>query len=369
MGQRVHVLDPFGITGCIQPDSLNPFDMLGPLRTASVDDMRVLTDAVVQQKALGKNQDPYWDSRAAQLITDAIRYCARQLPQPTLRDVRMVVEDYDQLSGMDRNSGTLRVCHPDTTVPFVTYGMATDRTRICITSTAIEHLSFITDGAVAGSLFNSTIDLKKVERGDPMTIYMVLPPDKLASHGKLLRLWLVVLLNTMAKRRCFPGRPTLFLVDEAAQLGEMKQLVTAITLMRGYGVRVWSFFQDLAQIRSTYPGAWEAILNNCSFHQYFGASTPMAARQLQEHLGDTCPRPVSSLKPNQLALYRPRTRGAVMRMPDYLTDAMFQGIYDPNPFHQLPPALTLVDEDHAYEVEEKIGGTVLYFPTRERRDG
>lgn len=369
MGQRVHVLDPFGVTGCIQPASLNPLDMLGTPRTASVDDMRVLAEAVIQQKTFGKNQDPYWDARATHLITDAIRYCARQLPQPTLRDVRMVVEDYDQSSGVDRASGTLRVCHPDTAVPFVTYGMATDKTRICITSTALEHLAFITDGAVAGSLFNSTIDLKKVERGDPMTIYMVLPPDKLASHGKLLRLWLVVLLNTMAQRRCFPGRPTLFLVDEAAQLGELKQLVTAITLMRGYGVRVWSFWQDLAQIRSTYPGAWETILNNCSFHQYFAASTPMAARQLQDYLGDTCPRPVASLKPNQLALYRPRARSAVLRMPDYRADAMFQGLYEPNPFHAARSELSIVDEDYRYEAEEKQGATVLHFPAREANDG
>jgi type IV secretion system protein VirD4 len=369
MGQRVHVLDPFGLTDCIQPASLNPFDMLGMPRTASVDDMRVLADAIIQQKALGKNQDPYWESRAGQLITDAIRYCARHLPHPMLRDVRMVVEDYDNMSGIDRNSGTLRVCHPATTVPFLTYGMASDRTRICITSTAVEHLAFVTDGAVAGSLFNSTIDLKRVERGDPLTVYMVLPPDKLASHGKLLRLWLVTLLNALSKRTCPPARPTLFLVDEAAQLGEMKQLVSAITLMRGYGVRVWSFWQDISQIRSTYPGTWEAILNNCSFHQYFGASTPMAARDLQAYLGDTCPRPVSSLKPNQLALYRPAAKGAVLRMPHYLTDTMFQGHYDPNPFHRQRQELSVVDDDFAYEVEEKKGGTILHFPAREAQDG
>lgn len=364
MGQRVHVLDPFGITDCIQPASLNPFDMLGTLRTASVDDMRVLADAVIQQKALSRNQDPYWDARAAQLITQAIRYCCRHLAQPTLRDVRMLVEDYDQISGAERNNAFVRVCHPDATATFSPAGMATDRTRICITSVAMDHLSFITDGAVAGSLFNSTIDLKKVERGDPLTIYMVLPPDKLASHGKLLRLWLDTLLSTLAKRTCAPGRPTLFLVDEAAQLGEMKQLVSAITLMRGYGVRVWSFWQDLSQILNTYPTQWEAILNNCSFHQYFGTSTPIAARQLQAYLGDTCPRPVASLKPNQLALYRPRATCALMRIPHYLSDAMFQGTHDPNPFHQLPPTLTLVDEEYAYEVEEKIGGTILHFPTR-----
>jgi type IV secretion system protein VirD4 len=365
MGQRVHVLDPFGITGCIQPASLNPFDMLGPPRTATVDDMRVLADAAMQMKSLSRNNDPYWDSRSQHLITEAIRYCCRHLVQPTLRDVRMLVEDYDQISGVDRHNSILRVCHPEAAVTFAPSGMATERTRICITSVAVDHLAFITEGAVVGSLFNSTIDLKKVERGDPMTIYMVLPPDKLASHGKLLRLWLITLFNALAKRRGRPALPTLFLVDEAAQLGELKPLVNAITLMRGYGVKVWSFWQDISQIRSTYPFSWEAILNNCSYHQYFGASTPMAARALQDYLGDTCPRSVASLKDNQAALYRPRAGGAVMRLPNYLTDAMFQGLYKPNPFHKVPPELAVVDEDFQYEVEDKAGGTLLHFPVRE----
>jgi len=365
MGQRVHVLDPFGITDCLQREALNPLDMLGTPRTATVDDMRVLADATMQMKALSKNNDPYWDSRAQQLITDAIRYCCRHVAQPTLADVRMLVEEYDHGCSFEKNAPEVRVKHPDAAVSFAPPGMSTERTRICITSVAVDHLAFITEGTVVGSLFNSTIDLKKVERGDPMTIYMVLPPDKLASHGKLLRLWLVTLLTTLAKRTRAPARPTLFLVDEAAQLGEVKQLVSAITLMRGYGVRVWSFFQDLSQIRHTYPTAWEEILNNCSFHQYFGASTPMAAQQLQAYLDLTCPRPVSSLKPNQLALYRPRAKGEVMRMPNYLTDAMFRGLHDPNPFHADQPELAIVDDDYEYEVEERDRGTILHFPARE----
>lgn len=365
MGQRVHVLDPFGITDCLQRASLNPFDMLGTPRTAAVDDMRVLADAAMQMKALSRNEDAYWDSRAQQLITDAIRYCCRHLAQPTLADVRMIVEDYDQISSFDRHSPQVRVSHPEATASFAPAGMSTERTRICITSVAVDHLSFITEGAVAGSLFNSTIDLKKVERGDPMTIYMVLPPDKLASHGKLLRLWLVTLLNTLSKRTRAPARPTLFLVDEAAQLGELKQLVSAITLMRGYGLRVWSFFQDISQLRSTYPFSWEAILNNCSFHQYFGASTPMAARDLHYYLGDTCLQSARSLKANQAAVFRPGADGAILRIPNYLTDAMFQGLYDPNPFHAEQPELKLVDEDFEYEVEERDRGTILHLPARE----
>lgn len=220
-------------------------------------------------------------------------------------------------------------------------------------------------GKLMRSLDHTTIDLKKVERGDPMTIYIVLPPDKLLTHGKLLRLWLTLLLNALSKRETRPAMPTLLIVDEAAQLGEMKELKSAITLMRGYGMKVWTFWQDLTQLQALYPDDWPTIVNNCAVHQYFGVSTPMAARTLQDYLGDTCPRPVASLKPNHLALYRPGEKGSVVRTPNYLTDAMFQGMFDANPFYASRPDLALVDEQ--YEIDERDGGVLLHFPAREQQ--
>ncbi|WP_159108309.1 type IV secretory system conjugative DNA transfer family protein [Hyphomicrobium sp. GJ21] len=365
MGQKVHVLDPFGVTDCIQRASLNPFDMLGPLKQASYDDMRVLAHAVIQEKVLSTKNDPYWDSRAASLVTDAIEYCVDHLIKPTLMDVRTVIENYDRYSvcATSFSPAPVASAHHGILEPFAPLGMGTERTRTSITSTAMDQLNFITGGAVANSLFHSTIDLKKVERGDPITIYLVLPPNKLFTHAKLLRLWLITLLGAIGRREAAPKLPTLMLVDEAAQLGEVKEITTAITLMRGYGVKVWTFWQDLTQLAKVYPHDWQSILNNSAFHQYFGASTPMAARVLQEYLADTCPRPITSLKNNQLALYRPGHKGTVARMPNYLTDAMFAGQFDANPFYTSEPELALVDED--YEVHEDKGGVLLHFPARE----
>lgn len=370
MGQKVHVLDPFAITDCLQPASLNPFDILGPLKSASEDDIRVLAHAAIQKKALGKHHDPYWDNRAASLIATAISHCARALAYPSLRDVREVVEWYDTWATANEHGNLCGSCHHGIMTSFSPTGMASGRTRTSITSTAIDHLAFISDGPVTASLFKSSIDLKKVQRGEAMTIYIVLPPDKLITHGKLLRLWLVTLITTLSRRRVVPKTPTLLIIDEAAQLGEMTQLVSAITLMRGYGMKVWTFFQDLSQLRQAYPETWEAILNNSSVHQYFGAATPMAANRLQDYLADTCPRSIATLKPNEATLYRPRHPGAVVRMPNYLTDAMFQGLYDSNPFYagndELP--LPLADDDNEYQVEEQDGCVVLHFPSKEERD-
>ena len=50
-------------------------------------------------------------------------------------------------------------------------------------------------------------------------------------------------------------------------------------------------------------------------------------------------------------------------MPNYLTDAMFAGQFDANPFYATEPELALVDVD--YEIHEDKGGVLLHFPARE----
>ena len=69
-------------------------------------------------------------------------------------------------------------------------GMAENRVRSSIISTASSHLSFLRAGPVQQSTSSSSFDLKDVLVGNKLTIYLVLPPNKLASHTKLLRLWL-----------------------------------------------------------------------------------------------------------------------------------------------------------------------------------
>ena len=79
----------------------------------------------------------------------------------------------------------------------------------------------------------------------PTTIYLVLPPEYLASHGTWLRIMVASILRPLL--RSVEGRavPTLFLLDEFAQLGHMEIIEDNYALMRGYGVKLWTIFQDL----------------------------------------------------------------------------------------------------------------------------
>jgi type IV secretion system protein VirD4 len=212
------------------------------------------------------------------------------------------------------------------------FQMPNDRTRPAIISTASSQLSFLRNGPSLESLAQTTISLAAVERGDPLTIYLVVPPDKLFTHGKLIRLWLGVLMNVLARRRSPPAKPTLLLIDEAAQLGTLNELRTAVTLMRGYGVKVWSFWQDLAQLQMLYRD-WMSILNNCSTQQFFGATSPMAGSIIDAYLMGEAKFAMSSLKRGESVLLRLGNSPEKVRLPDYRRDAEFTTRAAANPFH------------------------------------
>ena len=52
----------------------------------------------------------------------------------------------------------------------------------------------------------TTFSLDALRQGDPMTIYIVLPPEKLESHGALLRLWLSMLMRVLMTRTQRPSQ-------------------------------------------------------------------------------------------------------------------------------------------------------------------
>lgn len=320
MGQKVYVLDPFSITGAA-PARLNPLDFLSPSSPSLEDDAAVLAELICQLKAF-TNIDPFWDERATEMVRQAILIVMEDPPSDRtmtrVRDILMC-----EIDETDRQTGH----------SVFTAGFGTSRTRTSINATVASHLSFLRYGPVLRCLENSTVNLADIRSGVPLTLYLVLPANKLSSHGRLLRLWLGIVLGIIARRTCLPPIPTLLLIDEAAQLGEVAQLRTAITLLRGYGVRVWSFWQDLAQLMRCYRD-WESLLNNCATQQIFGATNPRALSQVRDYLSGSLTSPLATLRSDETVLIRPRHRPAVIGRSNYLTDRMFQDHYAPNPFHR-----------------------------------
>jgi len=341
MGHIVYRLDPFCIAGNDMGDSLNPMDLIDPEADDFEDNAAVVAQLCMQR--LTDERAPYWDERASSLITRVICELFRHLPsrRPTLRDVQdtikgLPVYDLPLKPGIppeDQLSPVAAILH----AILASGEFASDRTRACIFSTANAHLSFMKSPAVHLSLTDSTILLDDITAGAMHTIYLVIPPDKLVTHSRLLRLWLGVMLTAISRRRRAPAQPTLFLIDEAAQLGEMTELRAALTLMRAYGVRVWTFWQCLSQLQSIYSKDWHSIINNSSVQQFFGVKAPHARKLLHDFVGNALPK--DGLQESDQLLFTGNELD-VTRRASYLNDPIFKGLASPHPFHTVQHALS-----------------------------
>lgn len=324
-------LDPYRI--CTEtPDSLNPFDLVSYAGMGVTEAALLLADLLAPPTF---SKDPFWDVRAVSLLSALI-------------EVVLTTGDVG-----DRHPGHLRtMLMADDLVYSLAVLLDTGRapkgsyayeeisqflqlpereTRPSVQATVTQHTVLLGDPAVASGLSRTTFDLGAVRTGEPMTIYLVLPPSKLRSHARLLRLWVATLLRVLMARTVRPHVPTLFLLDETAQLGTMDDLVTAMTLLRGYGVRVWSFWQDLQQVQRLYPNDWQTMVSNAAALQVLGSH--WVGRSGLAKLLDVVPEALAVSADRQLLVDADGTR-TLARKADYLRDPTFRGRYDANPLFE-----------------------------------
>lgn len=332
MGQQVYVLDPMGITD-FESAALNPLDMMDVGSVMGVD-----AAASISQSLWGlpvSDRDQFWVSRAQHLITGLILHVLADLPDPakhTLASVREVLNEFSQdPDRVIKRLGTSR--HPEVRQSASLLAIPAKETLGGILSFAQEMLDFVRGPQVQAATGRSSFSLEEVTRGEPLSIYLVIPPHMLESHGRLLRLWISTLLSAITRRRAQPRQSTLFLLDEAAQLGTLPQLRQAITLLRGYGLQTWSFWQDVSQLQLLYPSDWRTMVNNCQVLQCFGALNLIAAKAMVDLTGFGHPELILDLEQDEMILQLAGDEAVVARLPNYRLDAPFTGQFDANPYY------------------------------------
>jgi type IV secretion system protein VirD4 len=330
MGQQVVILDPFR-TVTDRGDALNPFDLFALPGSELDSDSEMLMDLITGgELTLGK--DPFWDLTAGGLLTGLIGYAAEQ-DDPKKRNLGTAFDllhhdDVDYNLAVILDTFTFRT--PLIRQEIVGYlSHESDRCRPSVRSTAQAKVKTLCSEAARRSLLKSTFDLQAVVRGDPLTIFLVLPPEKLHSHRAILRLWLGVLLTAVMRRRHRTPQKTLFILDECAQLGPMPLLRQALTLLRGYGVQAWTFWQDLSQLKQLYPQDWQAIVNNSAVTQVFGMTSHLMAAECAALLGVSA-EDLLRLPAGTQMLHRAGEGVRTARRLDYLRDRRFSGHFDAN---------------------------------------
>ncbi|MFC2967593.1 type IV secretory system conjugative DNA transfer family protein [Acidimangrovimonas pyrenivorans] len=349
MGQEVIVLDPMGVTD-LPGATLNPLDLIEPRSPTGVDDAAVVVQALLPDD-LGDMRNRFWVSRARQLLLAAVLHVVTDLPEEkrSLATVRALM---GSVAGAPQEVQRIfrKSRHPEVRAIAGNLSIAAAETLGGIISFAQDGIDFLRGPRLQDAVSATSFDLDKITRGDPVTLYLVLPPHMLSSHGRFLRLWISSLVTLVMRRRRRPRQSTLFILDEAAQLGTLNELRTAITLLRGYGLQTWSFWQDLSQLQLLYPHDWQTMINNCAVLQAFGPNTQQAAGEMARLLGFLSASEFLALEADEMLLQIAGDEAVIAMLPNYLRDPAFAGKFDENP---------LFDDDRDPVPEREIDRTYL----------
>lgn len=333
MGQRIVIFDPLGYVAPGRSDGFNPLEVIWTRgRVLLEDEAQKLADLICGERAITK--EPFWDNWGSALMKGDILYLG-ELPA----EQRNIGKLYDLLHSDDivynhavmldtKGKQMNRVGKQE----IASFLQLTDVTRSGVLSAAQQFLKKFGSPQIRKVLEKTTFPVEELIDGQPMTIYIVLPPEYLKSHGAILRLWITALMKLFFARRTRPENNTLFLIDEAAQLGYMEDLEVAMTLARSYGVQVWSFWQSLSQLRRYYPNSWETLLDNTAILQMFGAKNQRLRNEFAA-LSGWDREEVADLSPEEQLLI---VEGEPRRcwLPNYLRDPAYEGLAAPNPLFE-----------------------------------
>jgi type IV secretion system protein VirD4 len=344
MGQRVIVLDPFHIV-TDKSDRLNPMDIFELDKSILDCDAEMLASML----SVGHHfaDDPFWSDSASAIMAGLIAHVASTASKEdrNLNTLRGLIYhddmDYTLAALLDKDEVVNKMAR-DEIVAYLSH--PAERTRPSVRSTASTYIKVLGSREVAETLESSSFKLQDIVSGKPLSIYIVIPPEKLDSHKALLRLWVNTLLTAVISRRKIPEQRTLFLLDECAQLGSLPALKQAITLLRGYGLQIWSFWQDLSQLRLLYPRDWETILNNSAVLQTFGMTNHLMASEWSKVVNWDS-QDLHDLDPDESLVMIQGEGCRRCRRPDYLLDPVFAGHFDPNERFSLLPKLPAKDEN------------------------
>jgi type IV secretion system protein VirD4 len=298
---RVVILNPFGVLtdrqGFEDMESVgfNPLAGLDP----TARDFNVQASLLAEAMITVESKQPHWDESARALVAALIMYvvvAARERGRiPALSQVRelLCLQSDAPHKGNDFEGAGI----PKLAREMMLSGIPGLRHKASqftewnseiqsIVSTAKRHTECFDDPEIADDLARDGFDFHDLKR-EPVTVYLILPPEMMARHGKWLRLVLTAALQA-SMRPSEAGEPRiLFMLDEFAALGHLELIETNWALVRGYGIQMMPVLQDLSQLKSLYKERWETVIGNAGVVASFAPNDTTTASWLASRLGET----------------------------------------------------------------------------------
>lgn len=292
MGHRIIAINPCNMygkeLGYEEPMTAhyNPLEKLRPDQPDFVYRQNSIAAALIIRAG---GEEPHWTERGKQLVAGVdAALCSNPVYYEAGRNTLPVMYEILSMPPAELAAWCKRESEASK-VPLVRDNLAkfSESTKEIdgVVSTVIGQLNFLTEPALADFLSRSDFDLADLRR-EKMTIYCMLPPAFMDVHFRFVRLLAQVTFDMLASSPITERKPVLMLLDEQAKLGGMDIIKTAAATLRSYNVRIWSVYQDINQLRSNYPDAWETFIANAGLVQVMTVNDRATAEYFSSKIGN-----------------------------------------------------------------------------------
>ncbi|MBL8554609.1 MAG: type IV secretory system conjugative DNA transfer family protein [Phenylobacterium sp.] len=301
---EVHAIDPFGILAHVpglelESSGYNPMRWLNPESEDFVDDSTAVAESICPVES---QKDPHWQNGAQDIVAGLIMYRRLVNPNASLGDIRgdlaLTQKGWrDLLLGDD--DGLTKEGLPCVFLASERHGVPAlwtklselqslspdDRELNGFIRSAKTQTRFLDSPAVARDLARPGVDFSTLKQRT-VTTFVVLPPIRLATHARWLRLVISGAIEALRKTLGANNRPeTLLIIDEFPALGRMQSIETGVQLNAGFGVKFYLLAQALSQLKTIYPENYESF-TSAGVLTAFGPRDPTTSAYLAELSGE-----------------------------------------------------------------------------------
>lgn len=272
---------PFGKdSGCF-----NPIDFIRVGTNDELDDASLIADMII----ISQGGDEFWANEAKNVITGLVLYVANESPAAlrNLGEVRyLIMQDQKDfqltIKDMQRSKNQIiqRIAN--------SISATEPKVMASVLSTAKSQTAVWDSPRLTAITSRSDFKLEDIKK-EPTSFYVIIPPEYLDVYRPVVRLMMGITIATLTRTQDKPKDPTLFIIDEFAALGYMKNIESGVGYLAGYGISLWMFIQDLSQIKEDYP-KWASLIANCSVRMAFGTNDFDTAKILSDMMGTTTVR-------------------------------------------------------------------------------
>ncbi|MEP4552727.1 MAG: type IV secretory system conjugative DNA transfer family protein [Tateyamaria sp.] len=287
MGQEVYVVNPWGIVDIegVEQATFNPMDWLDLRDIDMSENTMIMADALV----MGNNHsDSFWDEESKALLQGLIAYVAYSPDEDGNRHLgrvrELLNENADDLTKLFKKM-------ENSSFPIVKStgarsGQKEAKLLANVLASTQAHTHFLDSKRLRDNMMTSSFKFEDLKT-KPMTIYLVLPADRMNTFGRWLRLLVQQALTVNARNiEEKPEKPVLFVLDEFAALGRLNMVEQAYGLMAGFGMQLWGIVQDLSQLERIYGEGWQSFIANAGMINYFGSSDQKTAQYFSSMCGE-----------------------------------------------------------------------------------